>query len=197
MQQISKYFEEVSDCYYINRQGKVYNTTTNKQIKTTNNCYALSLKAGNTKKYSLKKLYKACFGEVYCINNIKSLEGEEWKVIPHTNEEYLCSNLGRVISLKGYEATLMIPTISDKGYKRLQITVEGKRKEFLLHTIVAKLFLFYNPQEDTMIKTEVHHINQDKTDNRADNLCYMRADKHRKLHDKLRKEQRECQKNGD
>ena len=198
MIQINKYIDSIKDCYYINEKGQIYNSETKQFVNDNNYGYMLYTTDNKRKKYSLKKIYKQCFGIPYCINDIVSFDGEEWKYIPHTDNDYLCSNLGRIISLKEYKAKLMIPSINNDGYARIQLTINGKRKDLFVHTIVASMYLIQQPLEETILKHEIHHINMNKSDNRACNLCYMRFDKHRKLHDELKKkEKKQCQKNCD
>lgn len=50
-----------------------------------------------------------------------------------------------------------------KGYKRVHIQGKG----YMVHRLVAELFVY---NDNPLIKTEVNHINFDRTDNRAENL---------------------------
>lgn len=52
-----------------------------------------------------------------------------------------------------------------KGYDRLSITINGKRKDYRVHILVAKLFLPIDPE-----RRFVNHINGNKIDNRVENL---------------------------
>lgn len=52
------------------------------------------------------------------------------------------------------------------GYKRVNLVcIDGKRRDFLIHRIIAYLFL-PNPEN----KPEVDHINCNRADNRVENL---------------------------
>lgn len=51
------------------------------------------------------------------------------------------------------------------GYKRVMLYKNGKGKAFFVHRIIAELFV-QNPNQ----YKEINHINEDKSDNRAENL---------------------------
>lgn len=51
------------------------------------------------------------------------------------------------------------------GYKQIQATINGKRKTFMVHRLVAMAFI-----EGREIKCEVNHIDGDKSNNHASNL---------------------------
>lgn len=57
---------------------------------------------------------------------------------------------------------------SHKGYKTVRLYVDGKKKVFFVHRLVAKTFI-PNPEN----KATVNHINEDKNDNRVENLEWM------------------------
>ena len=64
--------------------------------------------------------------------------------------------------------------MSGTGYK--QITIN--RKQYLIHRIVAELFV---DNDDPANKTRVNHINENKIDNRAENIEWVTASEN-KLH---------------
>lgn len=93
---------------------------------------------------------------------------EVWKDIPGYEGKYQVSNLGRVKSLnynrQRIEKNLRI-YVSEDGYARIYLSKESKKKDYLLHRIVADAFV-PNPHN----KSEINHINGVKSDNRAENL---------------------------
>ena len=87
---------------------------------------------------------------------------EVWKPIPGF-ENYEISSEGRVWSRR----TNKILSVQDngKGYKLVKLG--SNKNRFLVHRLVCLLFID-NPDPEHL--TEVHHINEDKGDNRSCNL---------------------------
>ena len=80
---------------------------------------------------------------------------------------YEVSNLGRIRSLNynktGEVKILKIPT--NRAYLAVGLCKHGRRQEFSVHRLVATAFL-PNPNN----YTDVNHINENKHDNRVENL---------------------------
>lgn len=104
---------------------------------------------------------------------------EVWRDIPGYEGAYQVSNMGRVKSLPRVvdrgkwgslvmEEKLKIPTLGKDGYYRLWLYKNGKGRDWLLHRLVAYVFL----PEPAEGQTHVRHLNGDKADCRADNLAY-------------------------
>ena len=97
---------------------------------------------------------------------------EIWKTAVYKDEIYeglyKVSNWGRILSLN-YRNTgkpgLMTPLDSGDGYLKVQLWKNGKYKICSVHRLVAETFL-ENPEN----LPEVNHIDEDKTNNRVDNL---------------------------
>ena len=84
---------------------------------------------------------------------------EEWKTIEE-NENYEVSNTGKIRNKKTKD--LLKPWIINSGYEQVTVSTGNG----LVHRIVAKTFI---PTEDTS-KNIVNHIDNDKLNNRVDNL---------------------------
>lgn len=104
---------------------------------------------------------------------------EIWKDIPGYEGYYQVSNYGRVRSLDRYvngkfgiqqirKGRILKPVIHSCGYLYLTFSVNKKRKYLFIHRLVYEAFNGTVP--DGM---QVNHINEDKTDNRLENLNLM------------------------
>ena len=87
---------------------------------------------------------------------------ENWK---HLNENYKVSDLGNVFSVR--RGIILKPSIS-YGYKRIRINICDGVKEYKVHQLVAIAFLGHTL--DGTSKIVVDHINNNKSDNRLENL---------------------------
>lgn len=80
-------------------------------------------------------------------------------------ERYYVSNLGRVLNIR----TGRFLTMTDNhGYLVVNISKNGKARNFLVHRLVSQAFIENPNNYDT-----VDHINGIKTDNRAENLQWL------------------------
>ena len=182
MKQIKNNFNE---CYYLTQEGLIYNSDTDKYIKPNQNNFILKTKEGTNKKISLKKLYYIVYNKHYCIDNIKDLDNEVWKEIENTNALYYVSNYGRIKSFSGYEARILKPFKTLKGYYRVDIFKDEQRTTKLIHRLVAAAFL--EPPQN--IDMQIHHKDFDSTNNKADNLIWLNPQQHKQIHLNRRKEQ--------
>ena len=101
---------------------------------------------------------------------------EIWKAIEGYEGKYQVSNLGRVRSLDRKVATVhsalrtikgktLVPWTDKYGYLHVNLWSECKMKSHMVHRLVAGAFI---PNPDNM--PEVNHKDEDKKNNRADNL---------------------------
>lgn len=98
---------------------------------------------------------------------------EEWKdiiiekkgIIYDYTGMYQVSNKGNV---RNYKTNRVFkPHTIKGGYLRVDFGRNGKHERFLVHRLVANAFVENNNPEEY---NEVNHINEDKQDNRAENL---------------------------
>lgn len=88
---------------------------------------------------------------------------EIWKDIKEYEGIYQVSNLGKV---KRVKTTRVLKGCKDKGgYLRVNLSKNSVTSTNTLHRLVAEAFI---PNPDN--KPEVDHINENKTNNRVDNL---------------------------
>ena len=99
---------------------------------------------------------------------------EEWKSIKEYEGYYEVSNLGRVRSIdriingkKPYiiKGRILKHKVSNKGYCEVSLVKNGKQKSFRVHKLVAETFI-PNPKN----LYSINHINENKLDNRVENL---------------------------
>lgn len=90
---------------------------------------------------------------------------EIWKIIKGYENLYEVSNKGNVRSIK--RKMLLKPFDNGLGYLRVWLYKKNKRELFYIHRLVAETFI---PNPNNL--PEVNHINEDKTDNRVENLEY-------------------------
>ena len=96
---------------------------------------------------------------------------EVWKDIVGYEGYYQVSDLGNVKSL-GNEKTkkdkILKPSLSTNGYYQVGLQINGVRKTYKIHTLVAMSFLNHIPNGTHEVV--VDHINTIRTDNNLNNL---------------------------
>ena len=90
-----------------------------------------------------------------------------WKDIPGYEGQYQVSNLGFVKSKKYKKEKILSFGKSEKGYFFVFLRNKNKVKKIKVHQLVAMAFLNHNP---CGMKLVVDHINNNKIDNRVENL---------------------------
>ena len=97
---------------------------------------------------------------------------EVWRDVKGYEGLYQVLNMGRVKSLgrkdrfgRVIKERILEPAVTHNGYLRVGLHVDGKRKMLRVHRLVCEAF-HENPDN----KSEVNHVNENKTDNRACNL---------------------------
>ena len=93
---------------------------------------------------------------------------EIWKEIKGY-PNYQVSNMGRVkrLSTGYYRRTekILKPQLQNNGYLHIKLSQKDKTKCILVHRLIAQVFI---PNPNNL--PQVNHINEDKTDNRVENL---------------------------
>lgn len=110
------------------------------------------------------------------------MQEEIWKDIPNYEGMYQVSNLGNVKSLNRFSTRngntlfitgrLMSKSKSNNGYYTVSLTKSSVKKTFIVHQLVAICFLNHKP---CGMKLIIDHINDDKSDNRLENLQIVSA----------------------
>lgn len=89
---------------------------------------------------------------------------EKWVPVFGCNGKILVSNCGQIKSLLRDERILKCQK-DGKGYLRVSITIDRKRKTYKVHRLVAEHFI-----DNPNLLPQVNHIDGDKTNNYASNL---------------------------
>lgn len=96
---------------------------------------------------------------------------EIWKPILNYEGLYQASNLGGIRSLNYHregKIKILKPRKTKAGYLQVVLCKEGKNKHCYVHRLVWESFI--GPIPECM---EINHVNEDKTNNRLDNLNLM------------------------
>ena len=89
---------------------------------------------------------------------------EYWKEVEGTNGAIEVSTHGRVKS-NLRDGRILKATADSKGYLRLRVTLQGVKKSYKVHRLVAQAFI-ENPEG----KAQVNHIDGNKQNNHVNNL---------------------------
>ena len=92
--------------------------------------------------------------------------------------DYMANVNGNIFSIKSNK--YLKPQLYKNGYTNVDLCNNGKVKKFLIHRIIAETFL-PNPKN----KSQVNHINGNKSDNRVENLEWVTHSENQKHSIKL------------
>ncbi len=106
---------------------------------------------------------------------------EIWKPIPSYEGVYEVSDMGRVRSLDravaygrfgntSYKGRILKTRPTAKGYPLVTLAVKGVVKPVYVHHLVLLAFVGERPETDA--RSEIRHLDGDKTNNSLDNLVY-------------------------
>ncbi len=90
---------------------------------------------------------------------------EQWKWIPGYENHYMISTNGVVKSFKNGKEYIRSLEVDKNGYLRIRLYKNGATSKFMVHRLVALTFI-----ENPLNKEQINHINEDKQDNRIENL---------------------------
>ena len=93
---------------------------------------------------------------------------EIWKDVKGYEGLYQVSNLGRVKRVE--TDRILKPLKHTKGYYRVDLSKNGSQSKKFIHRLVAQVFI---PNPDN--KSQVNHIDENKTNNLVSNLEWMTA----------------------
>ncbi len=90
---------------------------------------------------------------------------EEFKNISEYENHYMISNLGKVKSLKPRSEDILKPRYNNKGYDTVALSLNGKRKQFKVHRLIAETFI-----KNPLNKPHINHIDSNPSNNKMENL---------------------------
>lgn len=93
---------------------------------------------------------------------------ELWKEIKGYEGYYEISSFGKVRSIRRNK--ILKTEISPKGYERVGLMKQGKRKVYRVHRLVAEMFI-----ENPCNYPQINHIDENKTNNIVNNLEWCSA----------------------
>ena len=93
------------------------------------------------------------------------MKNEEWRDVVGYEGRYQVSSMGRVKSFKWNKERILKPSMDKDGYLLVTLCAGGKPKTLKVHRLVCEAF-----HENLENKSDVNHLNEIKTDNRASNL---------------------------
>ena len=92
---------------------------------------------------------------------------EQWKPIDGF-DNYECSDLGQIRNKK--TGRILKHNLGKTGYCMVSLRQDGQTKSRNVHSLIAKTWLV---NDNPNLKTDVHHIDHDKQNNRVDNLKWV------------------------
>ena len=102
---------------------------------------------------------------------------EIWKDIKDYEGIYQVSNLGRVKGLLRYDSRgnlrverMLKPISTNDGYVKVNLSKNGVKRKRPIHRLVAEAFI-----SNSENKSQVNHIDENKTNNSVDNLEWVTA----------------------
>ena len=98
-------------------------------------------------------------------------------ILIRPDSKYAVSNKGHIMNIRS--GKIIKTTVNSSGYESVQLSEYGKRKRFLIHRLIAFVFIL-NPE----LKPYVNHKDGNKLNNTVENLEWCTAkenEKHARL----------------
>jgi len=100
-------------------------------------------------------------------HKLRKIVDEEWKSIPLTSNKYQISNYGRIKSFcYDFQSGKIVKSGNIKGYRSINLRIEGQKKTILIHKLVAELYITKKDESQNV----VIHKDWNKLNNHISNL---------------------------
>ena len=118
---------------------------------------------------------------------LRKLDDELWKEVPFADFKYEVSSYGRVRSYcQNIEGKILNPS-QIGGFKVVSLKSLNKSKHYLVHKLVAELFI----EKENSEQTVVIHLDWVKANNHFENLqWYTKAESYKRMHKKLQEDRK-------
>lgn len=168
---INLYINEITNQYWISSDGYIYSEQTSREVRKRVGEKMLSK--------SFAKEYKIALNEIIQSNL-------QYKIITVFikdifEKKVVILNNGIILR----KLSNHVPENDDYAYPTIAInTINGKRKMYHIHSLVAKCFLSIDDDIFSGYKgaIEIHHIDLNKKNNDVTNLVFMKKEDHMSLH---------------
>jgi hypothetical protein len=81
---------------------------------------------------------------------------------------YAVTRSGQIFSIKGKKPCELKGSLVNTGYRRVGLSIDGKIRSFLLHRIVAQVYVPKPPDSGDIVR----HLDGDRTNNHYTNLAW-------------------------
>lgn len=89
---------------------------------------------------------------------------EKYKILKDIDLKYAISNFGNIKNIVTNK--ILKPELTNKGYYRINLSINGIRKKYYIHRLVALMFLENNDPK----RNNVNHKDGNKLNNNVENL---------------------------
>ena len=119
---------------------------------------------------------------------LRKLDDELWKEIPFADFKYEVSSYGRVRSFcQNTEEGKILNPSQIGGFRVVSLKTQSKAKHFLVHKLVAELFV----EKESNDQTVVIHLDWSKANNHFSNLQWStKAESYKRMHKRLQEERK-------
>ena len=172
---INLYINEITNQYWISSDGYIYSEQTSREVRKRVGEKVLSKSFAKEYKIALNEIIQSNLQYKIITVFIKDIFEKKIVIL---NNGIILKKLSNYVPENDDHSTICINTVN------------GKRKIYNIHSLVAKCFLSVDDDIFSGYKgtIEVHHIDFNKKNNDVTNLVFMKKEDHLSLHHNKNKE---------